>query len=63
MEIIHVLSSDYIHVCLVNTGHGTPFISAIEIRLLGNDMYKETVYGSLYLFTRVNFGIAFGIDT
>ncbi|GKE47796.1 leucine-rich repeat transmembrane protein kinase protein, partial [Tanacetum coccineum] len=44
------------------TSHGTPFISAIKIRLLGNDMYKETVYGSLYLFTRVNFGTAYGID-
>ncbi|KAK9054741.1 hypothetical protein SSX86_025820 [Deinandra increscens subsp. villosa] len=59
-EIIHVLSSDYIHVCLVNTGRGTPFISAIELRLLAGDMYKEsTEFGSLYLFSRVNFGTAF----
>nr|GEY40938.1 leucine-rich repeat transmembrane protein kinase protein [Tanacetum cinerariifolium] len=49
MEIIHVLSSDYIHVCLVNTGRGTPFISAIELRILANDMYKETDFGSLNL--------------
>ncbi|KAI3761609.1 hypothetical protein L1987_52030 [Smallanthus sonchifolius] len=59
-EIIHVLSSDYIHVCLVNTGRGTPFVSAIELRLLARDMYKETDFGSLYLFARVNFGSAFG---
>ncbi|KAI3521455.1 hypothetical protein L1887_10923 [Cichorium endivia] len=59
MEIIHVLSSDYIHVCLVNTGRGTPFVSVIELRLLAGDMYKETDYGSLYLFARVNFGSVF----
>ncbi|GKA10814.1 leucine-rich repeat transmembrane protein kinase protein [Tanacetum coccineum] len=50
MEIIHVLSSDYIHVCYVNTGCGTPFISTIELRLLANDMYKEIDSGSLNLF-------------
>ncbi|KAI3521451.1 hypothetical protein L1887_10917 [Cichorium endivia] len=56
MEIIHVLSSDYIHVCLVNKGRGTPFISAIELRQLAGDMYKETNFGSLYAATRENFG-------
>ncbi|KAJ9568441.1 hypothetical protein OSB04_004407 [Centaurea solstitialis] len=60
MEIIHVASSDYVHVCLVNTGRGTPFISAIEMRVLAGDMYKETDFGSLYLFTRVDFGSSYG---
>ncbi|XP_076881829.1 putative leucine-rich repeat receptor-like protein kinase At2g19210 [Bidens hawaiensis] len=60
MEIVHVLSSDYIHVCFINTGRGTPFVSAIELRLLASNMYKETAFGSLYLFARVNFGSAFG---
>ncbi|PWA59736.1 leucine-rich repeat transmembrane protein kinase protein [Artemisia annua] len=55
MEIILVSSSDYIHVCLVNTGQGTPFISAIELRLLGNDIYLETSFGALYLFRRKTF--------
>lgn len=59
MEIVHVLSSDYIHVCLVNTGRGTPFISVIELRPLAKDMYEETDFGSLYLFERVNFGTTF----
>ncbi|PWA83829.1 leucine-rich repeat transmembrane protein kinase protein [Artemisia annua] len=54
MEIIYVSSSDYIHVCLVNTGRGTPFISAIEIRLLGNSMYEETTLGSLHLLDRMS---------
>ncbi|KAI7757331.1 hypothetical protein M8C21_031459 [Ambrosia artemisiifolia] len=60
MEIIHVLSSDYIHVCLIDTGRGTPFISALELRLLAGNMYKETDFGSLDLFARVNFGSTFG---
>jgi hypothetical protein len=33
-ELIHVLSLNYIHVCLINTGLRTPFISAIELRPL-----------------------------
>ncbi|KAI7747829.1 hypothetical protein M8C21_027884, partial [Ambrosia artemisiifolia] len=61
MEIIHVLTSDYIHVCLINTGRGTPFISTIELRLLARNMYQETDFGSLYLFGRLNFGNTYGI--
>nr|KAJ0209479.1 hypothetical protein LSAT_V11C400195460 [Lactuca sativa] len=56
MEIIHVLLSDFMHVCLVNTNRGTPFISSIEVRPLANDMYNETDAGSLYAATRENFG-------
>ncbi|XP_031265642.1 probable LRR receptor-like serine/threonine-protein kinase At4g29180 isoform X1 [Pistacia vera] len=33
-EIIHVPMVDYIDVCLVNTGNGIPFISALELRPL-----------------------------
>ncbi|KAK0597365.1 hypothetical protein LWI29_024556 [Acer saccharum] len=39
-EIIHVLPSSYLDFCLVNTGSGTPFISALEIRLLNSTIYK-----------------------
>ncbi|KAI3671615.1 hypothetical protein L1987_87354 [Smallanthus sonchifolius] len=60
MEIIHMSSSDYIHVCLLNTGRGTPFISAIELRLLGSNMYTQTDFGSLYLFKYADFGAVFG---
>ncbi|XP_071710755.1 probable LRR receptor-like serine/threonine-protein kinase At1g05700 [Rutidosis leptorrhynchoides] len=56
IEIIHVSSSDYIHVCLVNTGDGTPFISSIELRLLASDMYTKTDFGSLKHFVRENRG-------
>lgn len=56
-EIIHVLQSDYIHVCLVNTGSGTPFISALELRLLNKGSYV-TQSGSLELFARVDCGLS-----
>nr|XP_017221604.1 PREDICTED: putative leucine-rich repeat receptor-like protein kinase At2g19210 [Daucus carota subsp. sativus] len=58
-EIIHVPTSDYIHVCLVNTGLGTPFISALDLRYFNRSMYTHD-FGSLKLFTRVNFGESFG---
>jgi hypothetical protein len=54
-ELIHVLSQNYIHVCLVNTGLGTPFISAIELRQLENTTYV-TQSGSLALFVRMDTG-------
>jgi hypothetical protein len=38
-EIICTPSLDYIQPCLVNTGNGTPFISAIELRPLNNTIY------------------------
>ncbi|GMI93761.1 IMPAIRED OOMYCETE SUSCEPTIBILITY 1 [Hibiscus trionum] len=38
-ELIYTLQSNYLHICLVNTGKGTPFISALELRLLKNTTY------------------------
>ncbi|KAJ0007637.1 hypothetical protein Pint_29524 [Pistacia integerrima] len=52
-ELIHVLPTSYFHVCLVNTGSGTPFINALEIRPLKNTVYK-TESGSLNLFIRLD---------
>ncbi|KAK1400078.1 putative leucine-rich repeat receptor-like serine/threonine-protein kinase [Heracleum sosnowskyi] len=54
-EIIHVPTSEYIHVCLVNTGHGTPFISSLDLRYFNNSMYTAE-FGSLYLFSRLDYG-------
>ncbi|KAD4982871.1 hypothetical protein E3N88_19542 [Mikania micrantha] len=54
-EIIHLTSSNYIYVCLVNIGLGNPFISALELRLLDNTMYADGLR-SLNLFSRSNFG-------
>jgi len=48
-EIIHVPSLDYVQICLINTGHGTPFITNIEFRTLKNDTYV-TQFGSLELY-------------
>ncbi|XP_060958834.1 putative leucine-rich repeat receptor-like protein kinase At2g19210 [Cannabis sativa] len=47
-EIIHIPSSDYIFVCVVNTGHGTPFISALELRPLKNSTYTSATAAVLY---------------
>ncbi|GKD38164.1 leucine-rich repeat transmembrane protein kinase protein [Tanacetum coccineum] len=54
-EIIHLATSDYINVCLINTGHGNPFISTLDLRLLDITMY-EGQFQSLNLLSRHNFG-------
>ncbi|XP_076937129.1 putative leucine-rich repeat receptor-like protein kinase At2g19210 [Bidens hawaiensis] len=51
-ELIHLASSDYIHVCLVNTDQGVPFITALELRLLNITMYEEYQSPSLILQAR-----------
>ncbi|KAG9456527.1 hypothetical protein H6P81_001035 [Aristolochia fimbriata] len=38
-EIVVVATGDFIPVCLVNTGKGDPFISALEARLIRDSMY------------------------
>ncbi|KAK1577239.1 hypothetical protein Q3G72_020064 [Acer saccharum] len=56
-EIIHVPSTNYIYVCLVNTGLGTPFISSLELRLLKNSTYEtQTLSESLVLLRRYDLG-------
>ncbi|KAH0688553.1 hypothetical protein KY290_019736 [Solanum tuberosum] len=54
-EIIHVFSTNYTNVCLVNTGNGTPFISALELRRFRNTMYPSEYDISLELKMRYNF--------
>ncbi|PQM38848.1 putative LRR receptor-like serine/threonine-protein kinase [Prunus yedoensis var. nudiflora] len=54
-ELIYVPLRNYIHVCLVNTGSGVPFISALELRPLPNASY-QTKTGSLALVTRNDTG-------
>ncbi|XP_038707290.1 probable LRR receptor-like serine/threonine-protein kinase At4g29180 [Tripterygium wilfordii] len=55
-EIIHVAPRDVIHVCLVNTGSGTPFISALELRLLDKSMYRIEYAGALAVAARFDIG-------
>ncbi|KAM6585238.1 hypothetical protein CsatB_012240 [Cannabis sativa] len=57
-EIIHVALSGYIHVCLVNTGFGVPFISALELRPLNNETYVSEIGTSLNLYGRFDFASA-----
>ncbi|CAI9092003.1 OLC1v1027137C6 [Oldenlandia corymbosa var. corymbosa] len=58
-ELIHVPSSDYLYVCLINRGAGTPFISALELRPLAQDIYPADNPGdSLLCFSRWNFAPA-----
>ncbi|KAK9923505.1 hypothetical protein M0R45_031921 [Rubus argutus] len=56
-ELIHLVPSkrNYLHVCLVDTGSGVPFISAIELRPLPNSTY-QTQMGSLELYLRLDTG-------
>ncbi|KAL1338387.1 hypothetical protein AAHE18_10G207000 [Arachis hypogaea] len=64
-EIIHIASQEYINICLVNTGHGTPFISTIDLRPLKNDTYSITppsAVGSLVNYYRDDFGYSFSDD-
>ncbi|XP_044479467.1 putative leucine-rich repeat receptor-like serine/threonine-protein kinase At2g19230 [Mangifera indica] len=48
-------SKNYAYVCLVNTGSGTPFISALELRPVTNSTY-QTESGSLLLSWRWDVG-------
>ncbi|XP_027088833.1 senescence-induced receptor-like serine/threonine-protein kinase [Coffea arabica] len=55
-EVIHNPPTDYIHVCLVNVGSGTPIISALEIRELSNTIYDTMYNDSLILYRRLDEG-------
>ncbi|KAJ4823976.1 hypothetical protein Tsubulata_047415, partial [Turnera subulata] len=54
-DIIHVPTKNYVHVCLVNTGSGTPFISALELRPLNNNSYVSAA-AALALLLRCDMG-------
>ncbi|KAK7255507.1 hypothetical protein RIF29_28920 [Crotalaria pallida] len=54
-EIIYSPSLDYMHICLVNTRQGTPFISILELRTLNNNTY-DTKSGSLAHLSRYDLG-------
>ncbi|KAK3411653.1 hypothetical protein EUGRSUZ_I00390, partial [Eucalyptus grandis] len=54
-EIIYVPKADDIRVCLVKTGNGVPFISALELRALDDDVYPLES-GFLRVIDRINLG-------
>jgi len=55
-EIIYTPSLDHIHPCLVNTGNGIPFISAIELRTLNSSSYSTALGESLARISRHDLG-------
>ncbi|XXG57277.1 hypothetical protein AAC387_Pa03g4479 [Persea americana] len=56
-EIITIASMNFISVCPVNTGRGTPFISALELRPLNSSIYGVVNESqSLYLWSRFDIG-------
>ncbi|CAL5443869.1 unnamed protein product [Camellia sinensis] len=44
-EIMYVASTNYIHVCVIDIGLRTPFISALELKHLNNSIYKSQFGG------------------
>lgn len=54
-EVIHALPTSSINICLVNTGFGSPFISALELKLLKNATYM-TNFELLALHRRLDIG-------
>ena len=54
-EMIHFPLHNYVRLCLVNTGSGTPFISSLELRPLKNTTY-DIQFGSLALVDRADIG-------
>jgi Malectin-like domain len=56
-EVLFVPSVDYIQVCLVNTGGGTPFISSLDLRPMKSSLYPSSNSSQyLSLIRRLNAG-------
>ncbi|TVU49678.1 hypothetical protein EJB05_01004, partial [Eragrostis curvula] len=53
IEAVTVSTTDFLQVCLVNTGKGTPFISGLELRPLGKTMYPEAMANQSLLLLRL----------
>ncbi|XP_037474295.1 putative leucine-rich repeat receptor-like protein kinase At2g19210 [Triticum dicoccoides] len=57
VEVLVVVPDDFVQVCLINTGVGTPFISGLSLRPLKKTMYPQvTAAQGLVLMTRLNLG-------
>lgn len=57
-EIIHTPTTDIIHVCLVKTAVGVPFISALELRPLSYSIYQTPSPSQSLLVNRGSFDVA-----
>lgn len=54
-ELLHIPTSNMTYICLVNTGHGVPFISALELRVILRAVYADPT-ASVALQRRLDFG-------
>ncbi|KAM3411930.1 hypothetical protein ACQJBY_003540 [Aegilops geniculata] len=62
-EAIVVVPDNFVQVCLVNTGTGTPFVSALELRPLKMKFYPQAnLTQGLVLDVRLNLGPADATD-
>lgn len=56
-EVITVVPGDFVQVCLVNTGAGTPYISRLDLRPIKSSVYPHAnATQSLFVIVRDNFG-------
>ncbi|MED6132428.1 hypothetical protein PIB30_018818 [Stylosanthes scabra] len=56
-ELMHTPTLNYVHICLVNTGKGVPFISAIEFRNMDfNSVYQTSGATTLARLVGIDFG-------
>ncbi|XP_042465208.1 putative leucine-rich repeat receptor-like protein kinase At2g19210 [Zingiber officinale] len=61
-EALAVALDDAFSVCLVNTGKGTPFVSAMDVRPLSDGIYPEVnATRTMVVFERLNMGPTSGI--
>jgi hypothetical protein len=57
VEAIVIVPDEFVQVCLVNTGTGTPFISGLDLRPLKITLYPQAnATQALVLLHRFNFG-------
>ena len=57
-EAVVFVPDEFVHVCLLNTDAGTPFISSLKLRLLHRTLYPQaTTAQGLVLLHRLNFGL------
>ncbi|TVU09250.1 hypothetical protein EJB05_42705, partial [Eragrostis curvula] len=56
-EALFVAWASWAPVCLVNTGHGAPFVSLLELRKLPGALYTPvTTSNAMYMLNRLNMG-------
>ncbi|XP_038896233.1 putative leucine-rich repeat receptor-like serine/threonine-protein kinase At2g19230 [Benincasa hispida] len=56
IESVYMAPTDYIDVCLINIGSGVPYISVLELRPLGNSVYRTDPRQFMALWDRSDVG-------